>query len=153
MTSRETIIKQIIDLENRGAALASTAIEQTDPDLLRIATQVFGTWETALRYAGVSLRRLDLKWNLNSVGIINRLREKNAVGEDMRATYQDRQDHDFYLSVRRAFGTWRTALLAAGIKPPERNRPFVPTARQRVLEEISNRVAEGLSLRLSDVRR
>ena len=56
--SREAIIRQIVhrDLEQLG--LAEEIVQREESELYVAACDHFGTWETALTYAGVDVRHV-----------------------------------------------------------------------------------------------
>jgi len=53
---RETIIRKIVELELAGHSLLEDNVRTTDELLYAAAVSEFGSWETALDYAGVSPR-------------------------------------------------------------------------------------------------
>ncbi len=56
--SREAIIRQIVDRDLASKDLSEESIRKTESALYEIACDEFGSWETALEYAGVDARSL-----------------------------------------------------------------------------------------------
>lgn len=149
MTNRETIIKRIVELERQGAPLGVSAIEVSDPELLSMASDAFGTWEIALQYAGVSLRRADLHWGPEALRVIELLRSLADAGENMRSGYNLKHRHALFLEVRRCFDSWSAALEAAGVDNPHgyrRKGNRHRWNRPKIIEHIRTRHETGLTL-------
>jgi hypothetical protein len=52
MISREEVIRRIVECEMQGQSLTEENVLQDVPDLHQAACERFGTWDTALEYAG-----------------------------------------------------------------------------------------------------
>ncbi len=68
--SREAIIRQIVDRDLANKDLSEESIRKKESALYEIACDEFGSWETALEYAGVDVRsscRTDEKWTIERV--------------------------------------------------------------------------------------
>ncbi len=53
---RDTIIRKIVELDVAGNSLHEDNVQATNDLLYQAAMSEFGSWETALLYAGVSAR-------------------------------------------------------------------------------------------------
>ena len=56
--SREDVIRRIMDRDRRNLGLAEGVVRREDTVLYASACECFATWDTALRYAGVSKQRV-----------------------------------------------------------------------------------------------
>jgi hypothetical protein len=55
--SRQEVIRQIVARELNRLSLAEDVVREELPALHESACEFFGTWETALRYAGICRRK------------------------------------------------------------------------------------------------
>ena len=113
--SREDIIRRIVQREFQKQGLTEEAVLEDMPDLHQSACDHFGTWETALKYAGVNLRRLYAKHDYSRELVRQKIRNLCLNGYNLTATRNMRRDRRLYEAARQHFGTWRQALRAAGI--------------------------------------
>ena len=150
--SREDVIRRIVerDLHNRG--LSAEVVLQQDQDLYAAACLHFGTWDTALQYAGVSVRRVVSENESRAERVLTRLRRMCCEGYDLSAQHNIRRDRRLYEAARQHFGTWRNALRAAGINL---EHAFVRRPRkhdkQQLLETIKQRHESGATLMWTEV--
>lgn len=74
---RETIIRKIVELDMADRSLLEERIQASDELLHASALNEFGSWETAIQYAGVSTH--DVGWcrDLSPERIKFRLKPKN----------------------------------------------------------------------------
>jgi hypothetical protein len=150
--SRETVIRRIIQRETQKRGLTEDVVAREAPGLYRSACKEFGTWDTALKYAGIGVRHLYAKESCARDHVIQRLRKYCARECKPTAKTVMRHDRRLYDAARRHFGTWRQALRAAGtaqaivapVPPsPPRKRKWDP---QTVIEHILRRQGEGKPL-------
>ena len=149
---RETIIRKIVELEMGGHSLLEERVAASDELLHAAAVQEFGSWETALEYAGVSSHNVGRCRDLTPERIKQRLRRLCTMGYALGAMVNRSRDHALYVAAVRHFGSWREALSSAGI-----NMANVTYRRPKNLDRngmilwIQNRKATGQSLRFCDV--
>ena len=150
--SRETVIRRIVQREMQKRGLTEEMVARQSPALYHSACQEFGTWDTALKYAGIGVRHLYAKESCARDHVLQRLRKYCA--RECKPTAKTVMCHDrrLYDAARRHFGTWRQALRAAGtpqtvvtLAPPpsRRKRKWDP---QTVIEHILRRQKEGKPL-------
>ena len=113
--SREDIIRRIVERESQQRGLTEEAVLQDAPDLHQAACEHFGAWDTALQYAGVSVRRLYAKPRYTREEVIRRIRNHCCKGGKPSAKYFQNRDWHLYSAARYYFGRWRQALQAAGV--------------------------------------
>ena len=53
--TRESIIRQIVELDIAGRRLLDAEIAESNEQLHRAAVEEFGSWETALEYSGINV--------------------------------------------------------------------------------------------------
>lgn len=145
--SREDVIRQIVDCDLQGRAMSTEIIQCENPQLLFAAVRHYGSWELALGYAGVSPRRARARPTDTAQGVRRMIYKLCICGYGLRPSYMMRSNRRVYLAALRHFGTWKDALLAAGIDP-ERALYRKPHRLDRlsVLEAIGKRQRAGLSL-------
>jgi len=149
---RETIIRKIVELELGCNSLLDERIAASDELLHAAAINEFGSWETALEYAGVSSHNVDWCRALTPERIKRRLRRLCTTGYDLGAKVNRSRDRALYDAAVRHFGGWRDALSSAGI-----DMANVTYRRPKNLDRngmilwIQNRKATGQSLRFCDV--
>ena len=121
---------------------------QESPELHAAACEHFGTWSTALKYAGISLRRKSANPAYTPQEVVRILRHLCSNGYNLSAQRNKRRDRRLHESARKHFGSWRDALQAAGINvhyatAPVNSHRF---SRSQIIEAIQQRHEAGLSL-------
>lgn len=150
--NRETIIRSIVEREMRRQPLGEEAVREEEPELHRQACDLFGTWETALRYAGVDLWRMKVTWSREYIirWIQDRLRERYNL-----AAMRVKQNHPrIFQAAQKHFGTWRQALLTAGVdlkRAQLRVSKFRRHDKEKIFAELRAWEASGHSLRWCDI--
>jgi hypothetical protein len=149
---RETIIRKIVELELAGHSMLEDNIRSMDELLHAAAVSEFGSWETALEYAGVNAHNVGRCRDLTQERIKFRLRRLCATGYDLGATVNRSRDRALYDACLRHFGSWREALTAAGINLANvtRHRPK-NLDHDAMLLWIRNRKESGQSISFSEV--
>lgn len=116
MMSRETIIRHIVNRDLANNDLSEESICKTELALYEIACEEFGSWETALEYAGVDARvssKTDPHWTRDRVQ--QRLRRLCTTGYDLTAHVNRERNGPMYRAAIHYYGSWREALSASGI--------------------------------------
>lgn len=160
--NRPEVIRRIVarELEQRG--LAAEEVLKDDAVLYQRACDQFGTWETALQYAGVTPRRqipetvpvprhkrsITVPRNADPTEVVNALRSICVNGYNLSASKNSRRDRKLYDAARRHFGTWARALIAAGINLENSQLPVKPRRLSRIdlLARMHGRLADGRSM-------
>ena len=151
--SREAIIRQIVDRDLAHQDLSDEAIRKKESALYAIACDEFGSWETALEYAGVNARALshiDQKWTNHRVK--QHLRRLCTTGYDLNAMTNRARNRPLYEAVLHHFGSWRGGLTASGINIANvsRRRPK-HLDRETMILWLKERQAAGQTLVWTDV--
>jgi hypothetical protein len=153
--TREDVIREIVGRDLQKLALAAEVVLREAPGLHAAACEHFGTWDTALRYAGISRRRLRADADYSPDRVLREVRRLCKNGYSLRAGHNQHRDPGLYDAARRHFGGWKRALRAAGI---DLSHACLRTERRRldkqaIVTAVRNRQRAGLSLRCCDVWR
>jgi len=149
---RETIIRKIVEMDLARHSLLEDNVQAANELLHAAAVSEFGSWETALYYAGVSANDVGRCRDLSPERIKHRLRRLCTTGYDLGAMVNRSRDRGFYEAAVRHFGCWRDALTAAGINHANvtRHRPK-HLDREAMLHWLRNRQSAGQSVVWTDV--
>lgn len=149
---RETIIRKIVEIDVAGGSLFEERIQESDELLHASAVNEFGSWETALQYAGISANDVGRCRDLTPERIKFRLRRLCATGYDLGAMVNRSRDRALYDATIRHFGSWREALTEAGINLANvtRHKPK-NLDRDAMLLWIRNCKEAGQSITFSEV--
>ena len=66
--TREDVIRRIVELDLQDQGLSAEFVQRNARQLHAAACEHFGTWDTALQYAGVGVRRV--RGNGTTAGIV-----------------------------------------------------------------------------------
>ncbi|MDQ2687940.1 MAG: hypothetical protein M3Y28_08755 [Armatimonadota bacterium] len=116
--SKESIGLEIVSMYESGENLNYASIAASNLALLRAATRYFGTWEAAVRFAGLdydSIRRYK-SWTRDR--IVARIQELHADGVDLswRNVCLNVDPQLAAAATKKShFGSWREALETAGL--------------------------------------
>jgi len=151
--SREEVIRRIVEREMQGHGLTEEVVLQHAPELHQSACALFGTWDTALEYAGVTMRRVSVTHGYTRERVRRQIRQLCLNGYSLMAVHNMRRDRRLYESARQYFGTWRQALLAAGIDLKHARLSSKPRRldKQEIIDTLRQRHQAGLSLAWNEV--
>jgi hypothetical protein len=149
---RDTIIRKIVELDVAGHRLAEESIRETNELLYEAALNEFGSWQTALDYAGVRARDVGRSREQTAERVKQRLRRLCTTGYDLGAHLNRERDRDLYYAALHHFGTWRSALTASGINLSNvTNKTTKHLNRATMLLWLQCRKAEGKTVMYRDV--
>lgn len=119
--TRERVIAAIHGIRDQGGKLNHAAVRRSS--LSGAAVDLFGCWDAALRAAGLDPNQVRLyrrPWTPEA--IVAEIQRKHKAGEALNA--KDVSPNWIRRSARRLFGSWDSALAAAGLDPDriKRNR-------------------------------
>ena len=151
--TREDIIRQIVERDLNDQPLASELVQRDAAILYSAACEYFGTWDTALQYAGISVRRVITHQELSPDRVLRRIRKMCVDGYDMSAQRNIRRDRRFYEAARHHFGSWRRALKAAGVDLKHVRLPKGPRKldKDQIIRDLLERHKAGLSMKCTEV--
>ncbi|MBI3948181.1 MAG: hypothetical protein HY321_19850 [Armatimonadetes bacterium] len=116
--TKDEIAMEILNLYGSGEPITQASVARRQPALLRAAYRHFGSWRTALTFAGIPCdeARATRAWTREK--IIARIRELRDHGADLSwRSVRTRTDPLLAAAAVRAahFGSWRAAIEAAGL--------------------------------------
>src|SRR5512137_1348742 len=111
--TREDVIRRIVQRDLQNQRLSSEVVLREAEQLHAAACEHFGTWDTALRYAGVSVRRVVTEEEFSRTQVLRKIRSLCLYGYDLSAKRTVRRDRRLYEDARHHFGTWWLALREA----------------------------------------
>lgn len=150
--TKALVLERITQRRSKRQPLNVTALDDSGAGMLiRAATKLFGSWDEALRAAGVDpsevrLRGSGVSWSKPLV--VREIRKRKARGEPLnsRGIRQDEFGNQIFQSGSRLFGSWDAALRAAGLDPEQVKKRKAVWSRTEVLEAIRERQGRGLPL-------
>ncbi len=150
---RKKVIRQIVDRQSQNRGLSEQIILKENPELHQLACEQFGAWDTALQYAGVNLRSVFLRQNYTNDQVIQKIRQHCRKGYKPTVKLTCGLDYQLQRAATRHFGSWRQALVAAGVNV---NLAGLGGVKPRKLgsDEIVDALrkwSEGHSLRWRDI--
>ena len=131
--------------------LRSREARELDSGLVSAAQKLFGKWCRAVRCSGMTYphRWPARKWPRPK--ILETIRDRARRGRSVTSGAIESELSGLWEAGSREFGSWKSAVLAAGVEYPEREWCWKWPPR-RVLGAIRKRIARGLSLRAECVR-
>ena len=152
---RRDVIREIVARDRQEKELTEEIVSEDAKQLYQAGCEHFGTWDTALRYAGISARSMAGKGKLTAETVKSKLVRLCTSKYNLEETsnlHRDRRLHDAAVDY---FGSWREALRAAGINPNNIRKGWKKgkPGKRLVLEGIRRRHKLGLSLRWRDACR
>ena len=149
------VLDEIRKRHQGGKGLNHRAVRQDQQYLVVAAGEFFGSWEEALRAAGLDYDEIRKQETWTKAKILRRIRELAAQGEDLShgAITQNHSALAAAASNRRYFGSWGEAIEAAGIRYDEVRRHREPWDRERILATIRELHARGEDLITTNIRK
>ena len=147
------IIRQIVCRDVEQLGLTEDIVQTEDVALHVAACDHYGTWETALAYAGINVRRMHPRKECTTDRVLQEIRTLCTSGYDLSATHNMKRDRRPYEAARQHFGSWKKALEATGLNLKHafhRGRPR-KFDKRKLLEAIKQRHESGQSLVWTDV--
>ena len=135
-----------------GESLLEDNVRIADELLLAAAINAYGSWDTAMDYAGVSAGDVGRCRDLTPERIKQQLRRLCTTGYDLGAKVNRSRDRALYSAAMRHFGSWREALTAACINLANvTHRRPKPLDRDSMLLWIRNRQVASQTLVCGEV--
>lgn len=146
--TRAQIIRKIVERDISQAALEIAIVQQEDRELYDAACDHFGTWDTALEYAGVRRRRASRRSQNDQRELLHELRKLCVRGGNLAAQRVRERNRKLYEAAKLQFGSWREALEAVGVNLA--NEPLSLQSRRhdkrQIIQDLQEQHAAGLSL-------
>jgi len=151
--SKDEIALEILRLYASRQPLSYGEVQKNHLRLLRAASRYFGSWKSAIEFAGLDYEKIRKYQVWTRERIVEQIRTYHEEGRDLSWRHVALEmDPPLAAAAVRAnrFGSWHHALEAAGLDYDEIRRHRSWDGDQ-VLDEIRRRQASGESLRVSDV--
>ena len=146
--NKDAIALEILSMYESGENLNYSSVAGSNLSLLRAATRYFGTWETAVNYAGLdydSIRRYK-SWTRDR--IVARIKELHAQEVDLswRNVCLNVDPQLAAAATKKShFGSWREALEASGLNYDEIRR-YREWDDERILTMVREFHTNGVEL-------
>jgi hypothetical protein len=149
------VLDEIRKRHQGGEGLSHRAVRQERQYLVVAAVEFFGSWEEALRAAGLDYDEIRKQETWTKAKILRRIRELAAQGEDLSygAITQNHSSLAAAAGNKRYFGSWGEAIEAAGIRYDEVRRHREPWDRERIIATIRELHARGEDLITTNIRK
>ena len=146
--TREKILAQIKEMAAKKLPLNCKAVYISNGKLLQAACKRFGSWDAALRAAGIDPEsvRVNKKWS--KTRIIVSICERYRGGKALSSRATQCEDKRLYSIACLYFGTWESAVTAAGFAYNQ-VRITKKWSAKLVLIKIRKHHSAGISLRES----
>jgi hypothetical protein len=137
--TREGIVDEIQNRQRQRLSLSIAANRR----LAEAARRHFGSWMRAVHAAGVTTKTALLTWS--RARVFEEIRALQASDAFEHTTWTE--NRKLAAAAKRHFGSWRLALIAAGVLAPhERRRCRRKWTDQRIIAAIQDRYIRGLPL-------
>ena len=152
--SQDDIALEILGLFGSGEEINYSSMEENHPSLLRAACRHFGSWRSAVEFAGLSyddIRRYKV-WTRNR--IIARIQELHRQGVDLSwRNISTRVDPQLAAAATKPnrFGSWGAAIEAAGLDYEEIRR-YREWDQERIVQEVRSLAESGQPLNSKDIQ-
>src|SRR5581483_5704053 len=158
--SKASILAEIRRRDRAGESLRVKKVTKAKRGraLLNRAATLFGSWTAGCIAAGFDPPvNAPGPWaKADKAAILAEIRRRKRTGESLATTKIEREQwgHPLMNRCRILFGSWTSAILAAGVDPPPGlTSPWVKADKPAILAEIRRRIRARESLRYSEVNR
>ena len=151
---RRDVIRKIVERDCQKKELEEDMVIMDAKSLHEAACKHFGTWDTALRYAGLGARHLrGVQYSHSREQVVGKLRKLCISGYSLLAKHNMHRDYKLYRAAMHYFGCWKDALEAAGIDYRNIRLKIKPRRhdKQKIIEKLRERHNAGLSVMWRDV--
>jgi len=129
-------LKGILRREHTGLPLNHTAVLRDDRRLHADILRLFGTWDAAMRAAGIDPARVRRHRRRSRRAVINRICELDVAGQPLNVRAIQISEATLASAAERHFSSWCEALETAGIDSARWHKRVPDWTRQRVIHAI-----------------
>lgn len=151
--SEQSIADEIVRMQREGEDLNYAHIAQDQVALLRAATRYFGSWRSAVQFAGIDYEEIRKYKTWTRDRIIEAIHELHSRGVDLSWRHVSTQvDPQLAAAAtkKKHFGSWRAAIQAAGLDYTEIRR-YRQWSEKAIIERVKELHAEGRDLNAKSV--
>lgn len=152
--TRDDIAMEILQLYAAGEELCYSSIAETNPSLLRAASRHFGSWRSAVEFAGLSYDQIRKYRVWTPARIIARIEELHRQEADLSwRSVSEKVDPQLAAAATKPnrFGSWRAAVEAAGLDY-ETIRRYRQWDEARIIASLLELAAGGVRLNSKDAQ-
>ena len=146
---RRDVIREIVKRDCQKLKLNEEIVIKDAKSLYDAACEHFGTWNVALRYAGIDERyfRCD-RHGYSRKRVVKVLRKLCITGYNLSAKHNRHRDYMLHRAAIHYFGSWHDALEAAGIdcRNIQMNAKPQRHDKREIIEKLRERHSEGLTV-------
>jgi hypothetical protein len=143
--SREEVLRVIGELSSAGKQLNSGHIARNYPALAYAGRKYYGTWEDAIKAAGLNYEAIRRKCFWSRKKIVEQIRELRAAGEALNVSAAEKTHGGLVGAAAVYFGSWRQAIKAAGLDYAKIKRQK-EWSKSEIASEIKRMRAQGVNL-------
>jgi len=144
--SREEVLRVIADLRKGGKQLNSGYIARNYPALAYAGRRYCGSWEDAIKAAGLDYESIRRKSFWSRGKIVGQIRELRAEGEPLNVSAAEVKHGGLVGAAAVYYGSWRQAIEAAGLNYLRIKRQK-EWSKKEIVSEIKRMRREGVELR------
>jgi len=143
--SKEEVLKAIGELRSKGKQLNSGFIARNYPALAYAGRKYCGSWEEAVKAAGLDYEAIRRKNFWSRGKIVEQVRALAAAGEPLNVSSAEVKHGGLVGAAAVYFGSWRNALETAGLDYSKIKRQKDWT-KEEIVSEIKRMKAQALDL-------
>ncbi len=144
--SKEEVLRVIGELSSKGKQFNSGHIARNYPALAYAGRKYCGSWENAIKAAGLDYEEIRRKCFWSRRKIVARIRELEAAGEPLYVSAAEVKHGGLVGAAAVYFGSWRQAINAAGLDYMKIKRQK-EWSKGEIVAEIKRMRREGVELR------
>jgi hypothetical protein len=148
--NRDNILRWILERDSRGEPVRAKDALAYNAYMHREAIRSFGSWAIALAAAGINLRVRRGRRTWSPKKVIRAIRRASVKPESLCYRNMQIRRGGLLSTAKQLFGSWRKALIAAGIDP-ESVRLSRRWDRESVIEAILDRAVRNEPLAVTKV--
>jgi hypothetical protein len=143
--SKEEVLRVIGELRRTGKQLNSGHIARNYPALAYAGRKFYGTWEGAIKAAGIDYETVRRKSFWSKKKIVAQIRQLKAAGERLNVSAAEKSHGGLVGAASVYFGSWRQAIKATGLDYAKIKRQK-EWSKPEIVSEIKRMKAAGVPL-------
>jgi hypothetical protein len=143
--SKEEVMRVIGELSRGGKQLNSGHIARNYPALAYAGRKFYGSWESAIKAAGLNYESIRRKCFWSKPKIVAQIRQLKAAGVQLNVSAAEKSHGGLVGAASVYYGSWRAAIKAAGLDYTKIKRQK-EWSKAEIASEIKRMKATGLEL-------